>query len=146
MFRIRITNLRVPVVIGVFERERQTPQEILLNIEMDCQVDRAGRSDALTDTVDYDRLCCQVVQRLEGSSFFLLERLVQEVLDVVTGPTAVRRATVRADKLGAVSRVERVSVEASRIKDHEPGGGESGIECHPAREYPTRASDPGDSV
>ena len=96
--RIRISNLRVPTHVGVTEQERAQPQTVVINLELAVDLARAGATDELGETVDYDRLTMEVSDLVRSSSTKLLERL----------------AEIIAARVCAVSGVERVSVEVTK--------------------------------
>ena len=54
--RIFIRDLRLRTIIGVHDRERERPQEILLNLELETDLTAAAHSDALEDGIDYRAL------------------------------------------------------------------------------------------
>jgi len=111
--RIRIKNLRLRAIVGVYEWERTHPQDVVVNVELEFDGAAAARSDDLADTVDYASLHRRIVERVEGSSFFLLEKLAAEVLGLVLAADGVQAATVEIDKPRALHRAEAVSVVVS---------------------------------
>lgn len=110
---IRIKNLRLRAVVGVNDWERTAPQEILLNIEMEYDGVKAAATDSIADTVDYKALKLRIMDLVEGSHFALLEKLAQNVLDVIRHEPLVTRAKVEIDKPAALRFADSVSVEAS---------------------------------
>lgn len=115
--RIFIRDLRLRTIIGVCDRERERPREILLNLELDTDLAAAARSDALEDAVDYQALAEQVARHVEASRHRLLERLADSVAQLVLESfPAVDAVTVRADKPGAVPMARSVAVEIRRAR------------------------------
>lgn len=76
---ILIKNLRVETLIGVYEHEKQAPQALKLDLELRLDARRAVRSDALTDTVDYDEVCATAREFGRRQQHELLERFVYEL-------------------------------------------------------------------
>ena len=111
--KIRIKNLRLRTVIGVYEWERVQPQEVLLNIDLEFDGTRAGQSDRLEDTIDYKALKRRVLDEVEASSFQLLERLATRVLEIIHEDPRIHSARVEIDKPGALRFADSVSVEVS---------------------------------
>ena len=85
--------------IGVLreERERAQPFEVDLEIEADLQA--AGRSDDLDDTIDYGRLTELAVTVIERETPLLLERTAQRIADEILGVGGVEAVTVTVRKL-----------------------------------------------
>lgn len=107
---IHITNLRLRTVIGTNGWERQTTQDVVLNIELEFDGSKAAESDDLADTVNYKDLTDRVVEMVEGSRFYLMEKLAAETAKLLMSEPRVQRAKVRADKPRALSRSDSVSV------------------------------------
>lgn len=113
---IKIKDLRLRTIIGIFDHERDNLQDIVINASIQFDGSRASQSDAIEDTLDYKKLTKSIIARVEGSSFFLLERLVHEILDIICADTLVSSAQVEIDKPGALRFADSVSVNASRNK------------------------------
>lgn len=111
--KIRITDLALRTIIGVYDWEREKKQDIIVNIELEFDGTKAAESDQLDDTVDYKTIKQNIIQMVEASSFGLLEKLASEVLKIVLADAKVQSATVRIDKPGALRFTKSVSVEVS---------------------------------
>lgn len=113
MATIRITDLHLRAIIGANDWERTAKQDILINITMEFDAGKAAQSDDLRDTVDYKTLTKKIIGFVEGSKFFLLEKLTDQVLKLVMKDKRVLAATVRIDKPTALRFAKSVSVELS---------------------------------
>ncbi|HET6428000.1 MAG TPA: dihydroneopterin aldolase [Phycisphaerae bacterium] len=111
---IHLRDLRARCIIGTLPHERQTPQEVVLNIVLRADLSAACRSDRLEDTVDYARIEREVVAAVEASSFFLLERLAEQVARVCLAPERVDSVRVTVDKPGALPACRSVAIEIVR--------------------------------
>ena len=111
MAKIRITDLHLRTIIGIFDWEREQKQDIHINIEMECDITKATQTDDIKDTVDYKTITKKIIQFVEQSQFFLLEKLTAEVLRIVMEEHKVIKATVRVDKPQALRFAQSVSVE-----------------------------------
>lgn len=112
---LRIKGLRVRARLGVTEEERAAPREVRIDIDIECDLERAARSDELGDTVDYGRVLATVADAVEGGESKLLEHLAHRVASVVTGFEGVRRVTVEVSKSPPVEQeVEAVAVRIER--------------------------------
>ena len=114
MAKIRVTDLRLRTIIGIYDWERTNKQDIVVNIIIDFDASKAAESDDLKDTVDYKSMTKKIIQAVESSSFFLLEKLTDVVLNIVMENTLVDEALVRVDKPNALRFSDSVSVELSK--------------------------------
>lgn len=114
--RIYIRDLQLRCIVGIFEEERNALQDVILNIVIETDLRRAGATDRIEDTIDYKNLKKEVVEMVEASDFFLIERLAEAVAEISLRPEGVRRVIVTLDKPGALRFARSVAVEITREK------------------------------
>ncbi len=116
--RIEIRDLHLRCVIGIQEWERKTLQDVLINITLFTDLQAAGISDSIDDTVNYKSLCKKVIALTEGSSFFLVEKLAEEIAGLALADDKVKSVRVTVEKPGALrfSRTVGVTIERSRSR------------------------------
>ncbi|HQP10339.1 MAG TPA: dihydroneopterin aldolase [Candidatus Omnitrophota bacterium] len=117
MATIRITNLKLRAFIGTEIRERKRKQKITVNIKIDFDETRPCESDDIKDAVDYQIITRAIIEKVENSRFFLIEKLAKAILDIVMRHPLVREATVRLDKPGAIRFADSVSVELIKRRE-----------------------------
>jgi len=111
--KITIENLRLRTIIGINDWERETRQDVVINVELELATGPVFTRDAIDETVDYKQLNKRIIEEVERSSFFLIEKLGDHLLMVVMEDRRVRRARVRVAKPGALRFTDSVSVECS---------------------------------
>ena len=111
MATIRITDLTLKAIIGIFDWERKKKQTVVINVEIEFNAAKAIKSDEVKDTVDYKVITKEIIRHVEGSKYFLLEKMADSVLKIVLKSPKVKKARVRIDKPGALRFARSVSVE-----------------------------------
>lgn len=111
MATIRITNLKLRAVIGTNDWERDRRQDVVINIRIDFDAAKASGTDRIEDTIDYKALTKRIIQEVESSNFFLLEKLAKLILNIIMENPSVQEAAVRVDKPLALRFADSVSVE-----------------------------------
>ncbi|MGH9381425.1 MAG: dihydroneopterin aldolase [Thermoanaerobaculia bacterium] len=114
--RIFVRNLLVRGIVGVNDWERETRQDILINLELEHDFAAAAASDDIADALNYRTLTKAVIAYVEGSSHFLVERLAEGVARICLEHGALA-ARVRVEKPGALRFAESVGVEIERRRD-----------------------------
>lgn len=114
MDKIHIKDLALQCIIGTKPEERKQKQEIIINITLECDLVPAGRSDELEDTINYNTLKKEIVALIEGSEFFLLERLADRIAGLCLENDRVEAVTVMVNKPGALTEARSVAVEIYR--------------------------------
>ncbi len=112
--RIHIRDLRLRCIIGINPEERDKKQDVEINITLWADLRQAARTDRIEDTVDYKALKLKLVELIEGSSDFLIERLAQRVADICLADAKVRRVRVLIEKPAALRFARTVGVEIER--------------------------------
>lgn len=98
--RIEIRGLRVTGVHGVLPEERERAQPFVLDVDAWFDATAAGRSDTLTDTVDYGSLVALAAGVVADNRFALLEALADAVARAVLSHDGrVAMASVTVHKL-----------------------------------------------
>lgn len=95
---IRIRDLRVDCIVGVYPHERHTPQPLTLDVEMELDTAPAGESQRLRRSVDYAATASQLAFLLQSCRFDLLETAAHALTRYLLAPPALgeERARVQA--------------------------------------------------
>ena len=112
--KIHIRDLAVSCIVGTRPAERRHRRRVVLNLVLCCDLSRAGATDNLRQTLDYEAVCRRVTQVMRASRCLLIERLAQHVADTCLAFPGVAGVTVTLDKPGAVRGCRSVAVEIAR--------------------------------
>lgn len=99
MDAIILTGLRALGAHGALPEEQGRPQPFEVDLELTVDLAGAGRSDALSDTVDYDALAARVTQIVEAGGHALLETLAERIARACRADPRVAGVTVTVRKL-----------------------------------------------
>lgn len=106
---ICIKNLRVSSILGVYEEERRTERDIVINIRFEYDADAALRSDAIEDAIDYKQVRDSIVNFVTGTQFMLIEKLADGIVQELASDRRIRKLHVEVDKPHALRLAESVS-------------------------------------
>ncbi|SDH64573.1 dihydroneopterin triphosphate 2'-epimerase [Pseudomonas panipatensis] len=110
MARIRVKDLRVRTFIGIKEEEILNKQDVLINLTILYPAQDAVQVNDIEHALNYRTITKAILAHVEGNRFALLERLTQEILDLVMSNPAVHYAEVEVDKPHALRFAESVSI------------------------------------
>ena len=96
--RISVSGLLVETKIGVTEKERSRPQDVVIDLDIVTDLKKAGETDDLATTIDYDSLVSGLAAMVRASECKLLERLAAKIADEVSAKNGVSGVTVRVMK------------------------------------------------
>lgn len=114
---IYINDLIIPCIIGVFEEERKEKQQVIINVALVVDTYKAGKSDNLKDTVNYHDLSLKITKLVENSTFYLLEKLAQEIATLCLKEKKVKQVKVRIEKPKAIKLAKSSAIEITRTND-----------------------------
>ena len=115
MDKIFITELTLSTIIGTLPQERDLPQRIILDLEIDIDLTKAAQSDDLTQTIDYSEIEEKLVQLAANSQFLLIERFAQAAADLVFTYPLARGCSITITKPNASKRgVVKVKLNRTR--------------------------------
>ena len=80
------------------ETEREVAQDFVVDVDVECDLSQAARSDELADTVDYKLIHGIAKEIIEGESRNLIEALAGAIADRVLELPRIRAVTVRIAK------------------------------------------------
>lgn len=99
MDTIILAGIRALGTHGVLPEEQSRPQPFEIDVELSVDLALAGRSDVLSDTIDYDGLAARVVQIVEAGGLSLLETLADRIAAACRADPRVTAVTVTVKKL-----------------------------------------------
>ena len=115
MDQIHIHNLKLSAVIGVYPHERKAPQAVIVDLALHTDLQVAGRSDQLADTIDYAALVARVRKAAAKSRYQLLEALAEHIADLCLRAPRIAAVDVTVAKPGALPGISvAVTMRRSR--------------------------------
>lgn len=95
---VTIAGLRVRGYHGVYEAERQSGQDFVVDAVLEMDVSVAAASDDIADAVHYGELAEALAAEIAGESVNLLETLATRLVSVCLKDSRVDAATVTVHK------------------------------------------------
>lgn len=116
MDKIIIKDLRVKGIIGIYEHERNNPQEMLINIVLSTDIREAAKLDDINLCVDYEKIANNVKSHAEIAGRLTVEALAEDIAKLCLEIKGVQQARIRVEKTGAIEFTASVGVEIEREK------------------------------
>ncbi|MCL5103658.1 MAG: dihydroneopterin aldolase [Armatimonadetes bacterium] len=121
MDRIHIRDLTLACIIGLYERERENKQNVVINITLHADLREAGLTDDVEKTVDYKSVKQGIIALVEDSRFLLVEALAEAIARKCLEFDRVEQVDVLVEKPGALKFARTVGVEITRLQNDECG-------------------------
>jgi dihydroneopterin aldolase len=118
MDRIELRGMSFYGHHGVREAERDQTQEFRVDIEVEANLEEAGQTDRLDDTVDYTKVRDAAREVIEGPSRQLLESLAGAIAERILALPHVNAVSVRVAKRPAsMQPIDAAAVHIKRTRE-----------------------------
>ena len=114
MDKVFIKDLLIRGVIGISEKERSQPQDIVVNVTLFTDIKKGGTTDNINDCVNYRTVAKAILAHVEKTPRYTVEALAIDISLICLENLAVSKARVRVEKPGAVRFSKSVGVEIVR--------------------------------
>jgi len=111
---IFIRDLRVEILIGVYDWERKAPQTVQLDLEIGIPDTGRPRSDRIGETIDYSKVVARITASLKSDRFLLVERLAEHIAQLVMTEFKAPWVKVSVTKLAAIKGVKQLGITIER--------------------------------
>jgi len=116
MDKVFIEDLMVRGIIGISEKERSQPQDIIVNAALYTDISKGGSSDDIEDCVNYRTIAKAIISHIQNVSRYTVEALASDIANICLKTQNVRKVKIKVEKPGAVRFSKSVGVEITRIK------------------------------
>jgi dihydroneopterin aldolase/D-erythro-7,8-dihydroneopterin triphosphate epimerase len=117
MDKLFIRDLSLRCIIGIFDEERREKQDVIINIIIYADLKKACKSDDFNDTIDYKKIKKDIIAFAEKSSFFLIEKLAEEISIICLKDKRIQRVDITIDKPQALRFSKSAGIQITRFQD-----------------------------
>jgi FolB domain-containing protein len=114
MDKVFIKDLHIQGILGIRDWERETPQDILVNVTVYTDIRPVSARDEIKICVDYSELAKEIRTLVEEAKRFTAEALAEDIARLCLGWKKVEKVVVRVEKPLAVMGASSVGVEIER--------------------------------
>jgi dihydroneopterin aldolase len=111
---VYIRDLRIETIIGIYDWEREVKQTVSLDLEMAHDIRRAAETDDIVHALNYKSIAKRLISFIEKSEFLLVERMAEEVANIVREEFSVPWVRLRVSKPGALRGSKDVGILIER--------------------------------
>ncbi|MDD2800060.1 MAG: dihydroneopterin aldolase [Methylobacter sp.] len=111
---IFLGGLEIQTIIGIYDWERETKQTIILDIEMAFDIKKAAETDDIQYTLDYKTVSKRIISFVENSQFYLVEKLISEIANIIRNEFDVTWVKITLNKKGAIRGASDVGIMIER--------------------------------
>ena len=118
MDSIRINDLKIPARHGVYDFEKSIDGIFEIDLELFCNLNGAGMSDRLSDTLDYQEIISFTFEEFTKKRYKLVEAVAEAVCRRLLKELQIEKVVIRVRKPHAPIKADfkNVEVELTRLK------------------------------
>ncbi len=117
MDKIHIHDISCQACVGVPQQERETPQQVFVDLTLSLDLESAAQTDRVESTVDYQEIVEMVDHAISEGSFQLLEALTAHVCQSLLTDTRIKTVLVKVRKFPEPLKDRIGSVEVEMTRD-----------------------------
>jgi len=117
--RIEIKDLHLRTIIGINDEERRDRQDVLINLVLFVDLGVSAQSDNVEDGINYRTITKRIIELVEESRFYLVEKMAAEIAMLCLESDGVAGVRVRVEKPGALRFARSVGVTIERWRDRD---------------------------
>lgn len=112
---IGLHNLRINCIVGIYPAERDTPQPVFIDVEIETDFAAASQSQAIGDTIDYNGIAQLLRDLANRRRFLLLEAFAEEgAATLLKKFSDIQKVRLEIRKPGAVAGAAAAFVRVER--------------------------------
>ncbi|MEZ6195611.1 MAG: dihydroneopterin aldolase [Planctomycetota bacterium] len=111
---ISVEGLEIECIIGIHPHERVEPQQIFVDVELDCDIARAAETDDVAHTVDYVDVANLLRELAIDRRYRLIETFVEEAAARILADWPAERVALKVMKPEAIAEATWTAVRIER--------------------------------
>ena len=120
-YRLRVRDLLLPCRIGIYDYERQHPQRVRINIELDVADPGAFAAD-FSRVLNYETIVDGIKSIIAAGHIDLVETLAERIAELCLGDVRAVTVTVGVEKLDVYPESDGVGISIVRRRDPAASG------------------------
>jgi len=117
--KILIKELTLDLKLGYYEFEKQKPQKVKFNLEIDYE-DRKPTSDKdIKSIVNYGQVVKLIKKLTQNKHYNFLETLAEDVFDVLFKDKRIGKIMLQIEKLEILKECTSVGIKITKKRSHE---------------------------
>lgn len=114
--KIFLSEVKLQTHLGVPDWEKQIPQTIVLDIEIDLPNSASCQTDAIADTIDYGAVVRRLRETLAEKRFNLVEALAENCCQLILKEFNAPRVAIKVAKPGILPGLKALGVMIERTQ------------------------------
>lgn len=111
-----IKELKIEMILGIMPHERETPQSVVIDVELFSDIRQSAETDSMQMAVDYAKVAGEIRSWCAAHQPYTVEALATQLAELCLARPMVSEVTLSVSKPNAISGTTSVGVKIHRIK------------------------------
>lgn len=116
---IQIQGLKVLTLVGIEPFEQQLKQNVVMDIDLSLDTQKAAQSDDLSHSIDYSQVVDFIMQYCQDHHFGLLETLGHRLADHILNRYPIAKITLNLRKPHILAHCQSVGIQIEKHAHHQ---------------------------
>lgn len=114
--KVFIKDLCVDMYAGIYDFEKNAPQRVNINIEIDVITNKSRGIDSIRDVLSYEDICNEVAEICNKQHYELIETLAEDICASCLNHKQATSIILSIDKPDIIENTKTVGVKVKRTK------------------------------
>ena len=117
--KILIKELTLDLKLGYYEFEKNKPQKVKFNLEIDYEDKKPTNDKDIKSIVNYGKVVKLITKLVKNKHYNFLETLAEDVFDELFKDKKIAKITLRIEKLEILKECTSVGIQITKKRSYE---------------------------
>ena len=117
--KVLIKELILGLKLGYFDFEKEKPQKVKFNLEVNYQDKQPSNYKDIKSIVNYDKIVKLIKKLVKNKPYNFLETLSEDVFDELFKDKRIDKITLQIEKLEIMKDCSSVGIQISKKRSHD---------------------------
>ena len=117
--KILIKELTLDLELGYYEFEKNKPQKVKFNLEIDYEDKKPTNDKDIKSIVNYGKVVKLITKLVKNKHYNFLETLAEDVFDELFKDKRIAKITLRIEKLEILKECTSVGIQITKKRSYE---------------------------
>jgi dihydroneopterin aldolase len=117
--KILIKELTLDLKLGYYEFEKNKPQKVKFNLEIDYEDKKPTNDKDIKSIVNYGKVVKLITKLVKNKHYNFLETLAEDVFDELFKDKRIAKITLRIEKLEILKECTSVGIQITKKRSYE---------------------------
>lgn len=109
MIEIKITDLIIPMFLGIYDYEKTLKRNVIFNLKLNCEIKIKDKNN-IKNLINYDLIIQSLTSHFTNKYYGLIEDVISEAINILKAYKQIQDGEITITKTNTHNNVESISV------------------------------------